>query len=210
MTARQRFNPIDRFLRARRARFVTSALPEGSRVLDVGCGLENWLIRTTSQWNETSLGIDPDLEERYLDERGRRATVEEIAEAEPGGFDAVTSLAVIEHLPVDAVGAHLAAIAATLRPGGRLLLTTPTPRSKPLLEFLAFRLHLISAHEIRDHRHYWSRDELVELLGRLGWAEVEHRSFQIGCNQRVLARRAIGTDTTTDAGATGRKETAPS
>ena len=118
-----------------------------------------------------------------------------------------TSLAVIEHLPVDAVAAHLEAIAATLRPGGRLLLTTPTPRSKPLLEFLAFRLRLISAHEIRDHRHYWSRSELVELLDRLGWADVEHRSFQIGCNQRVLARRTSWTDTTTDTGTSGPKET---
>lgn len=189
MSARQRFNPVDRLLRTRRARVVTSALPGGTRVLDVGCGLENWLVRTTSQWHETSLGIDPDLEQHHLGPQGRRATVEEIAAEDPGGFDAVTSLAVIEHLPVEAVPAHLDAIATTLRQGGRLLLTTPTPRSKPLLEFLAFRLHVISAHEIRDHRHYWSRDELVELLAGLGWTDIDHRSFQLGCNQRVLARR---------------------
>jgi 2-polyprenyl-3-methyl-5-hydroxy-6-metoxy-1,4-benzoquinol methylase len=160
----------------------------GARLLDVGCGTENWLVRSAHGIAPDSLGIDPDLEQEFVDERGRRATVEDIASVEPASFDAVTSLAVIEHLPPPSVAAHIASIGTALVPGGRLVLTTPTPRARPVLEFLAFRLHLISAHEISDHKHYYNRDELLALFEPGGW-DVEHRSFQLGFNQRILARR---------------------
>ena len=164
-------------------------MPAGSRLLDVGCGLDNWLVTSGDRFRDDSLGIDPDLDEDRIDERGRRATVDEVARDEPGRFDAATSLAVIEHLPTDQVDAHLTAIRTVLRPGGVLFLTTPTPRSKPVLEFLAFRLKVISAHEIRDHRHYYDERELVELFRRTGFERVEHEHFQFGMNQRVLGRR---------------------
>ena len=187
---RQAFNLLDRFFRRRRARALARVVAPGSRVLDVGCGLENWLVRSSSGWSPDSLGIDPDLDDRYLDHRGRRADVEQIGAEESGRFDAVTSLAVIEHLPTHSVGDHLSAIASTMRPGGMLVLTTPTRRARPVLEFLAYRLHVISAHEIRDHQHYYDRTELVELVGAHGFEAVEHSTFQVGLNQRVVARRA--------------------
>jgi len=188
---RQRFNPIDRALRWWRARSVLRLVAPGARVLDVGCGSENWLVRSAAGIAADSLGIDPDLEPEFVDDRGRRATIDDVAAAEPEAFDAATSLAVIEHLPVDSVSAHLAAIQRALRPGGRLVLTTPTPRSQPLLEFLAFRVHVISEHEIRDHRHYYTRDELVALFGEDDW-HVEYRTFQFGFNQHVVATRRGG------------------
>lgn len=196
-TNRQRFNPIDRTLRRLRARSVSRHVPPGSRVVDVGCGLDNWLIRSMtapgspSRWSDRSLGIDPDLDEHAMDEHGRRADIGEIARHEPGGFDAATSLAVIEHLPPDTVVDHLAAILTVLRPDGVLVLTTPTPRSKPVLEFLAYRLRVISAHEIRDHRRYYDRPALVTSLTAAGFDRIEHTPFQLGLNQRVVARRPV-------------------
>ena len=189
MSARQRFNPIDRTLRRLRARAVARHVPSGSRLLDVGCGLDNWLVGSGDRFRHDSLGIDPNLDEDRVDERGRRETVDEIARDQPGRFDAATSLAVIEHLPPDQVDAHLTAIRTALRPGGVLFLTTPTPRSQPVLEFLAYRLRIISADEIRDHRHYFDGGELVDLFRRNGFERVEHEHFQFGMNQRVLGRR---------------------
>lgn len=193
MSDRQAFNRVDRAVRRLRARSVTRHVPPGSRVLDVGCGLENWLIRSMtgrpSGWRDDSLGIDPDLDETAVDAHGRRSDLADVADSEPGAYDAVTSLAVIEHLPPDRVAEHLDAIRTTLRPGGVLVLTTPTPRSKPVLEFLAFRLHVISAHEIRDHRHYYDGEELLALLADAGFERTSHTPFQLGLNQRVTARR---------------------
>ena len=83
-----------------------------------------------------------------------------------------TSLAVIEHLPVDEVLSHLRDIGACLRPGGTLVLTTPTPAAKPVLEFLAFRLGVISQQEIADHRHYWNTKELRGALHQAGFSDI--------------------------------------
>lgn len=186
---RQRFNPLDRFLRRRRAQALAAVIPPGSRVLDVGCGTENWLVRSSEKWDDNSLGIDPELDERFVDRRGRREVIADVSHRDPAGFDTVTSLAVVEHLPVDAVRSHLRSIRDVLCPDGRLVLTTPTPRSRPVLEFLAYRLRIISAQEIRDHRHYYDREELVDLLHAVGFDRIEHDSFQFGLNQRVVARR---------------------
>ena len=54
---RQRFNPLDRFIRWRRARHVARVVPDGSRILDVGCGLDNWLVRSSDRWSDDSLGM---------------------------------------------------------------------------------------------------------------------------------------------------------
>ncbi len=188
---RQRFNPLDRFLRRLRARPLVDLVPPGSRVLDVGCGTENWLVRSFATWGVDSLGIDPHLEAEFVDHHGRRDVIVDVEDREPASFDVATSLAVIEHLPVESVGSHLKSIRNALRPDGLLVLTTPTPRSRPVLEFLAYRLHVISADEIRDHRHYYDEGELIEMLGANGFDRVEHASFQFGLNQRVLARRPV-------------------
>lgn len=193
MSRRDSFNSVDRLVRWLRTRSADRHVPSGSRVLDVGCGLENWLIKTmtlgaTPTWAPTSIGIDPDLQ--VEDGRGQRCDVTAIAEQLPGEFDVAISLAVIEHLPPDEVSKHLASIRATLRPGGRIVLTTPTPRARPILEFLAFRLHVISEFEIRDHRRYYNGTELRSLLTRAGFVRVEHTTFQFGLNQRVVAHRS--------------------
>ena len=99
-----------------------------------------------------------------------------------------TSLAVIEHLPVDEVLSHLRDIGACLRPGGTLLLTTPTPAAKPVLEFLAFRLRVISQQEIADHRHYWSSHELMSALHEAGYSDIRMKYFQLRLNRQVIAK----------------------
>ncbi len=43
-------------------------------------------------------------------------------------------------------------------------MTTPTRVSKPILEFLSYRLHLIDEEEIREHKHYYNRADIRELV----------------------------------------------
>ena len=79
-----------------------------------------------------------------------------------------------------------------LRPGGTLLLTTPAPASKPVLEFLAYRLHFIDEGEIRDHKHYFNEDELRALLAKAGFApgQIRYKPFLFGLNQLVIATKS--------------------
>jgi hypothetical protein len=85
-----------------------------------------------------------------------------------------------------------------LRPGGVAIITTPSVRSKRVLELLAFRLHVIDADEIRDHKHYYTKGELRTLLVGAGFAKdaITYRSFALGMNQLVVATKesAAGDD----------------
>jgi len=70
-------------------------------------------------------------------------------------------------------------------------MTTPSVRSRRVLELLAFRLNLIDAAEIRDHKHYYTEGELRTLLVHAGFANdsIRYRSFSLGMNQLVVAKK---------------------
>jgi SAM-dependent methyltransferase len=102
-------------------------------------------------------------------------------------FDAALSLATLEHL--DEPDLHLREIHRTLKPNGILILTTPSPRGKPVLEFLAYRLKIIDRQEIEDHRQYFNTIMLETSLERAGFrpASISARTFQLGMNNIVIA-----------------------
>ncbi|MBP6256774.1 hypothetical protein KA405_03490 [Patescibacteria group bacterium] len=41
-------------------------------------------------------------------------------------------------------------------------MTTPSVWSQPVLELLAYRLHVISEEEIRDHKEYFDKQKLIK------------------------------------------------
>lgn len=186
--ARQDFNAIDRFVRRLRARRVKQHTSPGDRVLDVGCGQQNWLVSSVDTWSDDSLGIDPHLRPEFQSDNGTTETIQDIANDDSRRFDVALSLAVIEHLERGDADEHLSLIAQSLRPGGRIVLTTPTPRSRRLLEFLAFRLHLISADEIADHKYYYPLDEISAVVEGAGFETVSAETFQFGMNQMVVGQ----------------------
>ena len=51
-----------------------------------------------------------------------------------------------------------------------------------MLEFLAFKLHLISKPEIADHRHYYSLSDLQALANRHGFELSAYHKFLFGFN----------------------------
>ena len=66
--------------------------------------------------------------------------------------DCVFMLAVLEHLPVDTP--LLSEAVRVLKRNGYFIVTTPAPAAKPVLEFLSFRLHLVSEESINSGRHF--------------------------------------------------------
>jgi 2-polyprenyl-6-hydroxyphenyl methylase / 3-demethylubiquinone-9 3-methyltransferase len=103
----------------------------GKQVLDVGCGggiLSEAMARAGAQ----VLGIDlstPVLEvaelhalEAGADVQYRAIAAEELAQERPAGFDLVTCMEMLEHVP-DPAGA-LEALAALVKPGGDVVVST--------------------------------------------------------------------------------------
>jgi 2-polyprenyl-3-methyl-5-hydroxy-6-metoxy-1,4-benzoquinol methylase len=103
-------------------------------------------------------------------------------------FDTVVALAVIEHIEVDDVFSVFKEFRIKVRPNGIIFLTTPTPLAKPLLTFLAF-INVLEKHNIEEHKHYWTRDEIEKLAKENGFTIKKYKKFQLGFNQLAILER---------------------
>jgi 2-polyprenyl-6-hydroxyphenyl methylase/3-demethylubiquinone-9 3-methyltransferase len=105
--------------------------PDGARAVDIGCG-GGILTEALAHSGATVTGIDMAegplaVARLHQQESGaavdyRRATAEELAAAEPGQFDVVTCLEMLEHVPDPA--RIVRACAELVRPGGHVFFST--------------------------------------------------------------------------------------
>jgi 2-polyprenyl-6-hydroxyphenyl methylase/3-demethylubiquinone-9 3-methyltransferase len=112
----------------------------GKRVLDVGCGggiLAEAMAARGAQVTGIDMGEAPLAVARLHQlESGvqveyRRLPVEQLADEQPAGFDAVTCMEMLEHVPDPA--SVVAACARLVRPGGQLFFSTLNRNPKSYL-----------------------------------------------------------------------------
>ncbi|WP_338339495.1 bifunctional 2-polyprenyl-6-hydroxyphenol methylase/3-demethylubiquinol 3-O-methyltransferase UbiG [Xanthomonas euvesicatoria] len=115
-----------------RLEYVSARLElAGARVLDVGCGgglLSESMARMGAQ--VTAIDLAPELVkvarlhslESGVQVDYRVQSVEDLAAEQPGSFDAVTCMEMLEHVPDPT--AIIRACASLLKPGGKLFLST--------------------------------------------------------------------------------------
>jgi SAM-dependent methyltransferase len=147
------------------------------RVLDVGCG-PGTLLGTLGDEHE-SVGVDiTEPQVHYAGEvyaapnRSFYACALQELPQEIEQFDAVTAVELIEHLPPDLLNDTLRSAMDRLRPGGRLVLTTPNYHSAwPLVERIVDRVGDVDYYV--QHINRFTRPRFRELLGDLGLAEVQ-------------------------------------
>jgi SAM-dependent methyltransferase len=155
---------------------VAEQLSGYRRVLDIGCG-PGTLLGSLGDEHE-SVGVDitaPQIE--YANgvyaapNRSFYAcALQELPELEP--FDAITGIEVIEHLPEEMAEATLRDAIRRLRPGGKLVLTTPDYGSVwPLVERVVDRLGDVEYYV--QHINKFRPARLEALLGDLGLVDVE-------------------------------------
>ena len=145
----------------------------GKRALDVGCGA-GLLCEPLARLGAAVTAVDAaqeNIASASAHAAGSGLSIDyrcgEIGALELSGFDLVTSMEVIEHVADKA--AFIAALAATLAPGGLMVLSTPnrTAQSKLLMVEAAERIGLVPR-----GTHHWddfiTPDELRELLAAAG------------------------------------------
>jgi 2-polyprenyl-6-hydroxyphenyl methylase / 3-demethylubiquinone-9 3-methyltransferase len=183
----------------------------GARVLDVGCG-GGLLSEAMAGAGADVTGIDlaPELVriarlhglESGVKVDYREQPVEALAAAEPGSFDAVTCMEMLEHVPDPA--AIVSACAALLKPGGRLFVSTlnRTPAAFALAivgaEYVA-RLLPKGTHQYRDfikpsELGAWLRDcglELEDVSGLMyePWRNAARLTSRTDVNYLACARK---------------------
>jgi SAM-dependent methyltransferase len=161
---------------------LLDAVGTGNRVLDVGCS-SGYLARPLAERGNTIVGLELDPVAASAAEEfcelvlvGDVETME--LPLEPGSFDVVLGGDVIEHLRDPA--ATLARLRPFLRPGGRVVLSTPNVAN------WAIRLSLLSGRWRytdrgildRSHTHLFTRATLTETLERAGF-RVERIDFSV-------------------------------
>jgi 2-polyprenyl-3-methyl-5-hydroxy-6-metoxy-1,4-benzoquinol methylase len=162
---------------APRRDFLVAHLPDGARVLDVGCG-EGAFAAAMAEAGARPICVDvADEPLRRLRARFpqlgdvRRATIGEPLPLDDEEADAVWAGEVVEHV-VD-VGAFCGELRRVLKPGGPLILTTPDHPRRLLARFALsprrFEEHLSP---YADHVRFFTARTLVGVLQDAGFATV--------------------------------------
>jgi len=160
----------------------------GSRVCDLGCGLEAAFLDYAEDKVASGIGVD-DQVESGMQGRWRRvhADIRATLPLDSGQFDHVVMLAVLEHLvepePV------LREAYRILAPGGSLILTWPSSMVDPILSVLHM-MHLISDEmESDEHQKRIPAEALEQMLRRIGFQKFLRKRFEFGLNNLMVAGR---------------------
>lgn len=172
--------PLDRFLRDARIAKARPFVRAGDEVLDVGCA-DGELFRRWRGHIAGGVGIEPTLGERVVTD-DYELIPGRFPEQAPTDrqFDAITMLAVLEHIPPTEQARLADACDEVLRPGGRIVITVPSPRVDDILHVL-LRLRLIQG--MSAHEHYGFRPaDTIGVFPPPRYRVLRRARFQFGLN----------------------------
>jgi 2-polyprenyl-3-methyl-5-hydroxy-6-metoxy-1,4-benzoquinol methylase len=181
----------DSVLQLWRIRKAAPYIPRGAHVLDIGCS-DGALFRVLGGRIASGVGIDT---APVPDDHGSFRFIQGYApEALPRGdrYDAITMLAVLEHIPPDAQRDLAASCVSLLRPRGLIVCTVPSPKVDSLIH-LGQRLRILEG--MAEHEHFgFEPADTVRLFTESGFALRRARRFQLGLNNLfVFARPSAAT-----------------
>jgi len=173
---------LEPLLREMRLKRVKYYIPKCSTLLDIGCGNSAAFLRSISSYIRHGIGVDFKVQfSQWKNITTKQIILSDYLPFENSSFDVVTMLAVLEHIEYEKE--ILQEVYRILVPGGKLIITVPSIWSQPILEFLAYRLRIVSEAEIRDHKRYYTRQLLEKLLiDEIGFQNFHHQYFQLGMN----------------------------
>lgn len=180
--------PFEKVLRNMRIGRVIKHIPKDAIVVDIGCGYDAQFLHDIKGLIQKGIGIDQKVELTSKDNiELRKMRLGEKIPVDKNSADAVTMMAVLEHVehPQELMNESY----ELLKPGGVFLATTPTPRARPVLEFLSFKLGIVNKDEILDHKNYFWGFQLYNMLKKAGFREVEWHEFQLGMNTFIKATK---------------------
>jgi SAM-dependent methyltransferase len=178
------FNKLDEFIANWRLSKVKKYVSKGDTVLDFGCGYQAYFLNNIKNEILKGVGIDSDIEAHSINENIELVQFNYQARLpfEDNTFDKIFLLAVYEHIPLDKTIPLLLELKRILKPNGKIILTIPTPNGKPVLEFMAYKLRVISIVQISDHVKYYAKEDMLEDSKKAGLKLTFHEYFQLGWN----------------------------
>ena len=182
-------NWLDHFLQRRRIAQARPFLSAGARVLDIGSA-DGALFQAVDFLGAGCLGIDPTLRQSVAGKNYKLVPgFFPLDMPDAGPFDAVTLLAVLEHFPAAACAELAEGCHQFLKPGGKVIITVPSPRVDRILAVLQ-KLRLVHGMSLEEHHGYEVR-RTPEIFGPPRFRLVCHRTFQFGLNNLFVFEHIV-------------------
>lgn len=179
---------LEETLRKIRAAKARKHIKRGAIVCDIGCGPSIFFLKSIRSSIAKGYGFYRKINNFKQDNlEVYNSDLEKSIDLPYNTVDTVCLLAVLEHLqhPEDILkDSHL-----ILKNDGTVIITTPSPAAKSVLDFLAFRLGVLDKKEISEHLNYFSLDQLKKILIRLGFKIIKAEYFELGFNLFVVAQK---------------------
>ena len=169
------------------------ALGKGAKILEIGCGTGHNLAMLAQLGHVDACEMDDaarELASKRLGREVRQGTLPDLSAFEPGSYDLIALLDVLEHVPDDR--AALDSIRNLLKLGGSLVVTVPANQ------------WMWSAHDVAHH-HFrrYSKNNLKQLVQATNY-EITLLSYfntllfpLIGCVR--IVKKLLGRNTVDDA-----------
>jgi ubiquinone/menaquinone biosynthesis C-methylase UbiE len=180
------FGFFETFLAQQRAKQASKLLPAHvETILDIACGIPPIFLLGVQADKKYGVDIRVPMEHVTLD-----GITLLPCDAQSGllpfpsqSMDAVTLLAIVEHLALDEVTNVLREVHRILRPNGTVVITTPAPGTKSILAILAY-MHIVSRVEIGDHKELFTRTMIMHALQQAGFfmEKILSGTFECGLN----------------------------
>lgn len=183
------YTSLDKLIARQRFRMAYPYVRSGSRVCDLGCGIESAFLDFAADKISEGVGVDARANSAATGRwRHVQADLLKPLPLPAASFDHVVMLAVLEHLPRPEP--VLREAYRILSPSGSLILTWPSSLVDPILA--VFRAGRLISREMESHEHQ-SRiplKALRQMLEGIGFSAFLHRYFECGLNNLLVATRA--------------------
>lgn len=170
---------------------ATPHVPEGSRLLDVGCA-DGHLLRALRGRMREGVGVDPDGTAANVAADRPSGGAYRIVRGpfpdaldDPGPFDVITMLAVFEHFSEADRPRVVEACRRLLRPGGRVVLTVPAAAVDRIVDVLR-AVRLVQGMDIEAHHGYRPEETPRHFSG---FRVLRHEPFELGLNHLFVLER---------------------
>lgn len=178
---------LDRYLQRARIAKAQRFVRKGDVVLDIGCA-DGAMFEKWRGFIKYGYGIEPELRNK-IETDFYTLLPGPFPEALPPGVNcnAITMLAVLEHIQPEEQVLLPGRAHALLNEGGRVIITVPSPRVDDILDVL-MRLHVIDGMEAEEH--YGFEPAETERLFTAPLFRLLHKeSFQLGLNNLFVFER---------------------
>lgn len=167
-------------------------------IVDMGCGPKLRFYHYAKDHGlkiVKYLGVDPLAESKLVSKYKNHKTINVVNKPvdkkiaiKDNTADYVVAFAFFEH--IDHPKEILAECYRILKPGGKIILTTPTFAAKSVLEFLSYKLGLISRREIEEHKQYFDEYTLRKIAPpKAKRSQIFHKYFEMKMNNLVVIEK---------------------